>query len=143
MKKTVLIAIFGAIFLSGCGAVSYEEIMEIRGKKPSKERVIVWVKSFLRNNLKDPDSVKDLVIYDARPPQPHASSPGKYVSILGKEWVYCFEVNAKNSYGGYTGSQLHGIEVQKGRALRGGTDPFITARCGNRVIYRESGLIKY
>ena len=143
MKKTILIAFLGAIFLSGCGAVSYEEIMEIRGKKPSKERVVVWVKSFLRNNLKDPDSVRDLVIYDALPPQPHASSPGKYVSILGKEWVYCFNVNAKNSYGGYTGSQLHGIEVQKGRALRGGTDPYLIARCGNKVIYQESGLIEY
>jgi len=61
----------------------------------SKE--IAAIETAVKENLKDPDSAK--------------FNFGQYLD--NKSQVYCGYVNAKNSYGGYTGNQLFSVMISK------------------------------
>jgi len=83
------------------------------GKYPAKYQEII--KSYLEKYLKDPDSAKYSVF----------TKPRKEFAIdnaLNKHAIYgysaCVLVNAKNSYGGYTGNHLFWFFIQNDNIIR-------------------------
>lgn len=71
------------------------------GPEPDYARAKQVVKAWVLQNLKDPDSAK----FDWR---------GEGWNKTKKGWVICGRVNAKNSYGGYTGYQQFRMRVVNG-----------------------------
>lgn len=80
------------------------------GSKPENFREII--ESTIREQLKDPDSAKFSGF----------TEPRKEVMVEQRNFVYgyssCVFVNAKNSYGGYTGKQLYWAFIRNGQVLR-------------------------
>lgn len=73
------------------------------------------VRDWYRQNLKDPDSARFGRI--TRPLSEHA-----IINQFRKEAVYgysvCADVNARNSYGGYTGTKTRWFLIRNGRIVR-------------------------
>jgi hypothetical protein len=65
------------------------------------------VKTYIRQVFKDPDSVKDL----SKPmlAQYGVSWSNSLSGRPIRAWIIAFTCNARNSYGGYTGTQAHMI----------------------------------
>ncbi|EAP6367367.1 hypothetical protein EI752_27295 [Salmonella enterica] len=80
------------------------------GSEPKNYKKLI--EDAIRENLKDPDSAK---FYDFTPPR-------KEVMVENKKFVYgyssCVFVNAKNSYGGYTGKKLYWTFIRDNKVLR-------------------------
>ncbi|MEX0563093.1 hypothetical protein AB3X30_05505 [Raoultella terrigena] len=80
------------------------------GSKPSNFQALI--ESSIREQLKDPDSAKFSGF----------TEPRKEVMVEQRNFVYgyssCVFVNAKNSYGGYTGKQLYWAFIRNGQVLR-------------------------
>lgn len=80
------------------------------GSEPKNYKKLI--EDAIRENLKDPDSAR---FYDFTPPR-------KEVMVENKKFVYgysaCVFVNAKNSYGGYTGKKLYWVFIRNGNVLR-------------------------
>jgi hypothetical protein len=71
------------------------------------------VKNYMQGVLKDPESARYKVL----------SSPQKFYMVAGtiEELVYCyttaFSINAKNSYGGYTGEKIYFFQIRNGEII--------------------------
>lgn len=80
------------------------------GKKPANYEALV--EAAIRGQLKDPDSAQFSGI----------TKPKKEVMVEQSNFVYgyssCVFVNAKNSYGGYTGKQLYWVFIRNDQVLR-------------------------
>lgn len=80
------------------------------GLKPTNYKLLV--EDAIRNELKDPDSAKFSGM----------TTPRKEVMVQNGNFVYgysiCVFVNAKNSYGGYTGKQLYWAFLRDKNVLR-------------------------
>lgn len=80
------------------------------GEKPKNYKELV--QGTIKDALKDPDSAK---FSDFSPLR-------KEVMVENRNFVYgystCVFVNAKNSYGGYTGKQLYWAFIRNGQVLR-------------------------
>ncbi|WP_447868627.1 hypothetical protein [Rahnella aceris] len=80
------------------------------GKNPKNYEPLV--EDAIRNELKDPESAKFSGI----------TTPRKEVMVQNGNFVYgystCVFVNAKNSYGGYTGKQLYWVFIRDNNVLR-------------------------
>ncbi|CNG79202.1 hypothetical protein [Yersinia frederiksenii] len=80
------------------------------GVKPSNYKKLI--EDAIRNELKDPDSAKFSEF----------TTPRKEVMVNNRKFVYgyssCVFVNAKNSYGGYTGKQLYWVFMRNNEVLR-------------------------
>lgn len=83
------------------------------GAYPNQYQEII--KGYMAETLKDPDSAKyaDFTL----PRQEHVitNAPMKQAAY---GYSSCVKVNAKNSYGGYTGSQLHWFFIKDGAVVR-------------------------
>lgn len=80
-----------------------EEIQKLDyGEAPKNHEALF--KKFILKNLKDPDSAKFENI--KKPIKMWGSSLG-----IIHYWLICGEVNAKNSFGGYTGMKPMGIRI--------------------------------
>lgn len=70
------------------------------------------VEAAIRSQLKDPDSAKFSAM----------TTPRKEVMVEHRDFVYgystCLYVNAKNSYGGYSGDQLYWVFMRDNQVLR-------------------------
>jgi len=93
--------------LSACGTVgggpafTAESIVQ-SGDAPSAEQGEMVARSYLQQTLKDPDSLKQFRMTGG----PILTSWYQGLISGGGTaygWAVCFEYNAKNSYGGYTG----------------------------------------
>lgn len=80
------------------------------GKRPNNYQVLV--ENAIREILKDPESAKFSKF----------TNPRKEVMVENRNFVYgystCVFVNAKNSYGGYTGNQLYWAFIRNDKVLR-------------------------
>lgn len=80
------------------------------GIKPDDYQTLV--EGAIRDQLKDPDSAKFSGF----------TTPRKEVMVDQRKFVYgystCVFVNAKNSYGGYTGKQLYWTFIRDNKVLR-------------------------
>lgn len=111
--KFICIAVLAWVgVLAGCAtAPSGKGSYVTAGDQPSKDDLEPVVKRYLATTLKDPDSVKQFQI---------VSGPTYitwYQGLLGGGgheggWLVCYDYNAKNSYGGYTGVKRDGIVVR-------------------------------
>lgn len=99
-----LLPLVFALLLAGCVSVSREEIASADfGPKPAnyEERV----KAYMGAVLKDPMSA----VYDFRPTLRRAVAKGGLMDNFAKYygWVFEVSINAKNSFGGYTGAKTY------------------------------------
>ena len=80
------------------------------GSKPTGYKQAI--EDAIKDELKDPDSAKFTGM----------TTPRKEVMVERKEFVYgysaCVYVNAKNSYGGYTGKELYWAFMRDNKVLR-------------------------
>lgn len=80
------------------------------GTQPNNYQALV--ESAVREKLKDPDSAKFS----------NFTNPRKEVMVENHNFIYgystCVLVNAKNSYGGYTGNQLYWVFIRNDKVLR-------------------------
>ena len=94
------------------------------GEYPTNYEALVH--NYIKGFFKDPDSVKDLTISVPRPEflNAHTDLGDAYMALhhypSGTQ-IYCymisFRANAKNGYGGYTGSQFHFLYVRDGEIV--------------------------
>ena len=114
MKKSI-IAVTLLFLVAACQPVQQESQEQLQEKAgPFPENYKQLVKDQLRVSLKDPDSVKDLVI-----PPPHAVK--NFQGLMyggGFEYLYatCISLNAKNSFGGYGGTEIYTVHIKNGMA---------------------------
>jgi hypothetical protein len=91
-----------------CGCASAPPTSEKCGPQPSDQQIQESVQAYIAGvNWKDPDSVqvRNIRIQPCRSIWKGLINGGGYE--VG--WEIDFEVNAKNSYGGYTGFELKSI----------------------------------
>lgn len=106
------IALIGlAALLSACATPSTGDLVIEAGPKPTHEQATEAVMQYFRENLKDPDSVKQFRLLQG----PKLFSWYRGLAHGGGHedaWLVCFEFNAKNSYGGYVGLTTKGIAMR-------------------------------
>lgn len=97
MQRLVAAVIFFAAALVGCATPQGISA----GPKPSPEMAAKAVNKYLNQTLKDPESLKQLLIY----PSFEMSWFRGLLNGGGYDagHVVCFQYNAKNSYGAYAG----------------------------------------
>lgn len=99
--------------LCGCAATGSGYIIPA-GERPSPEQAATAVRDYLRETLKDPDSIKQFE-YVKGPILVNWPLAGGFQEA----WLTCVRYNAKNSYGAYVGVQLHGIAMRvEGRSIQ-------------------------
>lgn len=109
--KTLPLILFVSLLLSSCTTVSTQEVASAHfGSIPSDYQE--QIKAYMATRLKDPYSA----VYTFTPArrgfwQDGLIYGGKkhfgYIEVIG--------VNAKNSFGGYTGEEVHYIAIENGR----------------------------
>jgi hypothetical protein len=105
MSKTQLAAFVAAILFSGC-TMSPEALRVAAAADPiTSAQAEEAGRTYIFKTFRDPHSVQDLQIDTPRMLSPLATGP---------EWYIGFRCNAKNSFGGYTGVQEHGVYVKHG-----------------------------
>lgn len=96
MRRIVAVA---AATLVGCAAPSRQEIASADyGQYPEAYEAVI--KSYMGARLKDPDSAQYRFL----------NAPKQGWDAFGNKrygWVTCVQINAKNSFGAFTGYRLH------------------------------------
>jgi hypothetical protein len=99
-----------------------------RGQQPSEDQARAAILAMLSRSLKDPDSLKQFQLTSTAQPTIFFRRIG--LGVPREEgWLYCYEYNAKNSFGGYAGLKATGAVMrldQYGRVEIYG-DPLITS----------------
>lgn len=106
MKYLLLVLLLGA-----CVTPQTGQTVITAGPQPSEAQSITAIKKYLERELKDPDSLKQFRV---------TSGPEQISWYRGlvhgggnaQGWLYCFEYNAKNSYGAYTGVKTDGVVLR-------------------------------
>lgn len=122
------ITILTALLLTGCATTQQEDPSQkaaeqawISSLLKSKDSYGAYpndyqniVKSYMSQQLKDPDSAKYL---NFREPKKYLKivNVKNRVAILG--YSTCVDINAKNSYGGYTGSKRYWFFIRDGNIV--------------------------
>lgn len=111
MQK-IIAAIFSAVSIAGCSAPTRPTPEQLAAATydapPAKEAIEPAIKEWAQNNLKDPDSMK-LRIAQEDPMQGYASACVNFDGTFCHNRMFYFghlvraQLNAKNTYGGYTG----------------------------------------
>lgn len=99
--------------MTGCAAqpVQSDSVLSQAGPPPSIEAADAAIRGYLLATLKDPDSLKQYRMTTI----PTAFSWYRGLLHGGGDdaaWLVCFEYNAKNSYGGYTGVKSEGYAMK-------------------------------
>ena len=112
MNIKILVFLF-AVVLQGCslGIPTQEETNAFNyGPQPSEDVYGLFVKEYLKSHLLDPDSAK----YGCGPPKKGGARACSSYIRKGTEscgayygYIMLCMVNAKNAYGGYTGSERY------------------------------------
>ena len=119
-KITVLLSVLViSFFIIGCveskfKSASPETVAKLDfGSKPKKVKVAKIGGAF-ENELKDPYSAKIKLVNMPLIKGYMTNYNGK---IYWKGWVTTVEVNAKNSYGGYTGNKFYYVPLSYGEGI--------------------------
>ncbi len=113
--RNLIAAAGAALMLTACATPTTGRRMIDAGPRPTDAQASAAIKNYLQRALRDPDSLKQFKILSG------PTLVTWYRGLLnggGNEqaWLYCFEYNAKNAYGGYVGLKTDGF------ALRGYID---------------------
>ena len=120
MKYLILVSTLTFMFSCATGQVL---TLDYGPPPPNYEEKIT---NYLKRNLKDPDSLRDLKILTT--PKKGALNYGAFVkgptgkSFSNQMWYVCAEYNAKNSFNGYVGIKTYAYFFYNGsieRALEG------------------------
>lgn len=112
MKVSLAIAL--TLGLSGCvqppSAVPLDQLNSPQpaGIAPTDEEALHALKFHLERSLKDPGSVKQFRVL-TQPTWAIWRGTGTWINAMDGGWLVCYELNAKNSYGGYTGLKTQGV----------------------------------
>ena len=112
--KGITIAIACLIILTACGqAPSLQPTAALRAPvpttpAPSEAEALDALKAHLDRTLKDPDSIKQFRVLTS-PTWVTWRGTGYWVNSMDGGWLVCYELNAKNSYGGYIGLRTQGV----------------------------------
>jgi hypothetical protein len=84
------------------------------------------VTAYLKETLKDPDSIKDLTITT-----PVSKTLWTGLARQGNvnTWSVCVGYNVKNSYGGYVGKKYYAVPIKNGRVLADSEGKFVMPGC--------------
>lgn len=87
------------------------------GALPDRSIAMEEAKNAIKRRLKDPDSLqfRDSTPFFKTLYNYGLGAAGSYEPL----WAMCFEVNAKNSYGGYTGFQYWLVKFRNGHVVSG------------------------
>lgn len=97
------------VALAGCVAPPTQQELTRADYGPKPESYQVAIKSYMDRVLKDPESARYEFLHS--PVKGFSGNP----RVFG--WITCVDVNAKNSYGGYTGKQRHFFLLKRGSVL--------------------------
>ena len=133
MRKILLVCL--SIFLAACATqpTKEEALNADYGAMPTTADFVSTVESEIRRRMKDPDSAKFQYPFHAQ--------KGWYQPPFGKRyfgWWTCGLVNAKNSFGGYTGFGYFLAVYNGGRVVyvnleeKGESVDWTRAACTNR-----------
>lgn len=95
------------------------------GEPPPSVRPVI--DTFLRLNMKDPESVQ---LGDSYYGPARVAVPVGFSTVYG--WGVCFAANAKNSFGGYTGYQVWMVVYRNGAVVANLTQ--------GRTIYEDARI---
>ena len=113
IAATVLVA---SSLISGCASTGMptatEQKAAYHGPEPTTLQIQNAINSHLAKTLKDPYSamIKDI----SKPVQSHIRGAMIEGYPVTYGWLLTFSVNAKNSYGGYTGYQKYTLLLRDG-----------------------------
>jgi hypothetical protein len=105
--------------LGGCQTAKGPEGQALEAQVPANYRA--QVAAYLRKTLKDPYTVRDAEI----------SAPTTiFVGLVngGSAPGVCLKMNSKNSFGAYTGLQIHAVAMRNGEVTGMGEPLFDTCR---------------
>ena len=107
------VAILSLVLLGGCGSLPTPEEISTAdyGQYPDNYEAIV--KGFYNMALKDPESAKYSNIT-----APYRTYLGSRLGDTKYGWLTCATVNAKNSFGGYTGYTTDGLLIKNGTVIQ-------------------------
>jgi hypothetical protein len=114
------VSLTACIFFNGCGVAAQANAHKLAASsKPSdwgppppadyKEQIA----SFFKNHLKDPESAR----YDFMPPMRDVIQKGFASPNVMRAWLTPVKVNAKNSFGGYTGFETYSFAWKDGKMI--------------------------
>jgi hypothetical protein len=126
MKNTVWIG-SAAIALSACVNLNpYTQTVRIEaGPQPTAAQLEPLIKQRLAPALKDPDSLKQFRVINIMRTRYFLGAPISNPGA-GEGWLACFEYNARNSYGAYTGLHVDGFVYR----LEGDEPQFVMTQGG-------------
>ena len=139
--RSIGAALCAFLLLSSCGGSGGSGQVESAPKTPTYEKVkisnatLVEIRNAVRQGLKDPTSAKfgqykslaytevaDKILYS----DVYSQKVGQSVTAV------CGKINAKNSYGGYTGMKLFLAEKRDNSDWKIYSDGYGTMMCSNR-----------
>lgn len=106
--------------LSGCAVIvppAPEQILSADyGSIPTDDQIKRGITGYLETKLKDPDSV---LTKNISPPEKGFLTLTSIAqgSRYTYGWIVYFEVNAKNSYGGYVGYKKYSVVFRDGKVI--------------------------
>jgi hypothetical protein len=106
MKRMLVPFITAVSLIAGCTTKRVPEAQ--CGPRPSEQEITSAVQSYIQSvNWKDPDSVRfrNVTMQSCRAIYNGLVNGGGYTT----GWEIDFEINAKNSYGGYTGFETKSV----------------------------------
>ncbi len=124
MNKFVLTVLLTGLLLAGCAGQPSQQELAVADYGPAPDTTTIEfykaVERAIKSTLKDPDSLKELLVTNAQKCMRRAATA---------EYGYCILIayNAKNSYGGYVGQRPFTVFVHDGhitdlKAYAGGPD---------------------
>lgn len=113
MQRISMVAAF-ALALTACAqAPSVQPTSALRppaptAPAPTESEALTALQQHLQRTLKDPDSIKQFRVL-TNPAWATWRGTGYWVNSMDGGWLVCYELNAKNSFGGYTGLRTEGV----------------------------------
>lgn len=106
-----IVAALLVLMLAGCMTPRTGPTVNSAGVEPTPEQANAAIQKFLARTLKDSDSVKQFRM------TVNGASIQWYRGLINgggndQGYLYCFEYNAKNSYGAYAGVKTEGIVLR-------------------------------
>lgn len=102
--RNAIISLMIPALLAGCATSPGTTTGSIQ-KPPEQYRE--QIRSYVKNNFKDPYSIRDAQISPPlRDDNPMPLPSGLWASGF---YIVCFKANAKNAFGAYTGIKTHGV----------------------------------
>ncbi len=100
--------------------------MQEIGRKPTNKEAVSFVKQYIAENYYD-SNVKNIRVKE---PVYTKIMVGKFLPYPQKGWAICYQSNAKNLYGAYTGLKRRSIGVQNMRLKPQGQAQLGWSYCG-------------